>query len=389
MIEPWSGRRTRSATAISPRSDSAWSPRRSSSRLARCSSSVVRVATAGLALDLGCGPGYTTRLVADVTGAARVVGVDSSPAFVDLARSAPHSRCSYEVGDALAPLAHPDADLVFCRLLLAHLPDPPAVVASWASQLRGGRARRARRGRVDGRAGARARALRGARRRARRLTRRADVRRTDASARCPTADGVRVHDEVVTWPVPVRDAAAMYRMNLATWRHDPVVRARHDDAELDAVDAGLAALDDRWRRPRHLAAPPDGPRGSSPYRLTRCGGYRVRLYAVELPLVVRDRRSLRCRGAQPFRACVQPSMEGSWARSAWPRSQHSESQWSRSWRAPSSPACSPWCDCALVRHTPPLAHEERCSHPPSRLAVAGSRRPSWRPRPCDGRPWPH
>ena len=30
----------------------------------------------GLALDLGCGPGRTTRLVADVTGAAKVVGLD-------------------------------------------------------------------------------------------------------------------------------------------------------------------------------------------------------------------------------------------------------------------------------------------------------------------------
>jgi hypothetical protein len=34
----------------------------------------------------------------------------------------------------------------------------------------------------------------------------------------------------------------MYRMNLATWRHDPAVRARHGDDELDEVDAGLATV---------------------------------------------------------------------------------------------------------------------------------------------------
>ena len=32
-----------------------------------------------LALDLGCGPGNTTRLVHDVTGAGRTIGLDRSP----------------------------------------------------------------------------------------------------------------------------------------------------------------------------------------------------------------------------------------------------------------------------------------------------------------------
>jgi trans-aconitate methyltransferase len=35
-----------------------------------------------LALDLGCGPGNTTRPVHDVTAAVRTIGLDRSPAFV-------------------------------------------------------------------------------------------------------------------------------------------------------------------------------------------------------------------------------------------------------------------------------------------------------------------
>lgn len=40
-----------------------------------------------LALDLGCGPGHTTRLLAEATGAAQTVGLDRARAFLDLARA--------------------------------------------------------------------------------------------------------------------------------------------------------------------------------------------------------------------------------------------------------------------------------------------------------------
>ncbi|MBS1892513.1 MAG: methyltransferase domain-containing protein, partial [Actinobacteria bacterium] len=34
------------------------------------------------AIDLGCGPGFTTELIRATVGPARLLGVDSSPAFV-------------------------------------------------------------------------------------------------------------------------------------------------------------------------------------------------------------------------------------------------------------------------------------------------------------------
>lgn len=38
------------------------------------------------AVDLGCGPGYTTHLLADVLQAERTVGLDNSEPFIALAR---------------------------------------------------------------------------------------------------------------------------------------------------------------------------------------------------------------------------------------------------------------------------------------------------------------
>lgn len=89
-----------------------------------------------LAVDLGCGPGSTTRLLHEVTGAAKTVGLDASVAYVERARSLAPVDVTFEVHDATAlPLPVGPADAIYARLLLAHLPDPAAVVTGWVSQL--------------------------------------------------------------------------------------------------------------------------------------------------------------------------------------------------------------------------------------------------------------
>ncbi|HEY5960835.1 MAG TPA: methyltransferase domain-containing protein, partial [Polyangiaceae bacterium] len=40
-----------------------------------------------LAVDLGCGPGHTTELLAGITGAPSVIGYERSPTYLELARS--------------------------------------------------------------------------------------------------------------------------------------------------------------------------------------------------------------------------------------------------------------------------------------------------------------
>lgn len=94
-----------------------------------------------LAVDLGCGPGHTTGLVHQVTRADRTVGLDRSESFVESARANSTPGVSFLVHDATAmPLPIEPPDLIYARLLLAHLADLPSIVQSWCgATTRGGR----------------------------------------------------------------------------------------------------------------------------------------------------------------------------------------------------------------------------------------------------------
>jgi trans-aconitate 2-methyltransferase len=89
-----------------------------------------------LALDLGCGPGNTTRLIADALRPERTVGLERSPAFLERARhGAPPGVEFIEHDVFVTPFPLEPADVIFARLLLAHLPDRSDVVARWTTQL--------------------------------------------------------------------------------------------------------------------------------------------------------------------------------------------------------------------------------------------------------------
>jgi trans-aconitate 2-methyltransferase len=95
----------------------------------------------GLALDLGCGPGFTTRLLSRVARPERTVGVDRSKAFLSQARAGAAAGEGYVTADvAVAPLriagigAQPD--LIYARFLSSHLPEQ--AVAGWAKELAAG-----------------------------------------------------------------------------------------------------------------------------------------------------------------------------------------------------------------------------------------------------------
>jgi ubiquinone/menaquinone biosynthesis C-methylase UbiE len=89
-----------------------------------------------VALDLGCGPGASTRLLAEATGAEHTVGVDTSAAFLELAAGQLAPGVSFVRHDATTvPLPGAPADLIYCRLLLAHVTDPAATVRAWMTQL--------------------------------------------------------------------------------------------------------------------------------------------------------------------------------------------------------------------------------------------------------------
>jgi trans-aconitate 2-methyltransferase len=89
-----------------------------------------------LALDLGCGPGYTTRLLAETTAAARTVGLDRSRAFLKRARAHALDGVDFAEHDVTAvPFPPGPAEVIFARYILSHLPDPEALVAKWCAQL--------------------------------------------------------------------------------------------------------------------------------------------------------------------------------------------------------------------------------------------------------------
>src|SRR3954452_5354136 len=89
------------------------------------------------AVDLGCGPGHSTRLLHAATGAERTPGVERSADFLDLARARSEPGVEYVQADvAREPVPVDPADLVHARFLLTHLAAPIRSVRIWAGLLR-------------------------------------------------------------------------------------------------------------------------------------------------------------------------------------------------------------------------------------------------------------
>jgi trans-aconitate 2-methyltransferase len=89
-------------------------------------------------LDVGCGPGFTTELLARVLTPERLTGIDVSSRFLEAAR-ARVPGASFRRHDATAmPLPGLPADVVYARLVLSHLPDPVGTLESWRTGLAAG-----------------------------------------------------------------------------------------------------------------------------------------------------------------------------------------------------------------------------------------------------------
>ena len=227
-----------------------------------------------LACDLGCGPGNTTRMVRDVTGARRVIGLDRSAAFTESAQNradrnrtdrnrAGDNQPEFERWDATEPLPVELPDLIYARMLLAHLPAPAQRAADWASQLApGGLLLLDEIERIDTasetftdyltvvaalveKAGA-------------------DMYAGPLLGAIPLGEDCRVvTDQVATHPVPAPQAARLFRLNLSVWGDDPWVAARFGPDTTERLDRELARVgqDDTitWQL-RQVAIRRDGPR---------------------------------------------------------------------------------------------------------------------------------
>jgi len=91
-----------------------------------------------LGLDLGCGPGWSTHLIETTLNPKRIVGLEASEAYVAEARSN-QPQLEFIQHDVLTiPFPVDNADFIFCRFLLTHLPSPRAAIKSWAHAARPG-----------------------------------------------------------------------------------------------------------------------------------------------------------------------------------------------------------------------------------------------------------
>lgn len=86
-------------------------------------------------VDLGCGPGNLTALLARRWPGAEVVGVDNSPEMIEAARALALPGVCFELGDVRdwRPAGAPD--VITCNAVLQWVPDHRDLVAGWASLL--------------------------------------------------------------------------------------------------------------------------------------------------------------------------------------------------------------------------------------------------------------
>jgi SAM-dependent methyltransferase len=200
-------------------------------------------ARVGLAVDLGCGPGHTTRLLHAVLEPRRLVAVERSPAYAALAREHLAELPGVEVveDDVTRPLPVDGADLVFARFLLTHLGAPAAALREWARALAPG-------GRLIVQETARLVSRDPALGRYYELVAELQQRHgqaLDVGARLAelAAGSGLVIERAAVRPLVQRpnEMAALHVLNLRSWRRDPEA-ADFDDDELDALDEALVAV---------------------------------------------------------------------------------------------------------------------------------------------------
>lgn len=196
-----------------------------------------------LAVELGCGPGYSTHLLADVLECDHIVGLDNSEHFISLARKTATERVSFCLHDVTSmPFPVQPADLIYCRFLLTHLKDPRDVVARWGTQLR-----------PNGIL----------------LLDEVESIRTDNTVFEAYIDIVaamlrhqsnelyvgpllsdledadtlkRRTSQVRSLPVSNRQAATMFSLNIQSWKHQPFVRRNYPSESIERLEADLKAL---------------------------------------------------------------------------------------------------------------------------------------------------
>lgn len=187
-----------------------------------------------LALDLGCGPGYTTELAAQHVNARRVIGLDQSPRLLAQAtrdRRDPRvcfARCDVSV----APFPVSAASFLYSRFLLTHLREPSRVVRAWASvALPRASLVLEETASMTGEHPAFARYYALVERMQAHYGQRMYIGR-ELEALCASPDWVVESADIVQSALPARDMARLHLLNLQTWSSDVFARENYRAEQL-------------------------------------------------------------------------------------------------------------------------------------------------------------
>lgn len=88
-------------------------------------------------VDLGCGPGELTAVLADRWPSATVLGVDSSPEMIERAAAYRGDRVSFELGSA-QEFSATGVDVLISNALLQWVPSHSELLTRWAGELNPG-----------------------------------------------------------------------------------------------------------------------------------------------------------------------------------------------------------------------------------------------------------
>ena len=201
-------------------------------------------ASGALAIDLGSGPGYTTRLLADQVGFDRVVGLDQSSKLLERAqREHGDERVSFAHCDVSAPpLPVPPADFLYSRFLLTHLREPAQVVRAWASAaLPNARLVLEETAFLRGEHPAFPRYYALVERMQAHYAQRMYIGQ-DLAALSASAEWSLESAEIAVCSLPAVDMARLHLLNLRTWSSDPYAQAHYAAADLCELGAQLARI---------------------------------------------------------------------------------------------------------------------------------------------------
>jgi len=199
-------------------------------------------ATEGGAVDVGCGPGHTTELLASALRPAWTVGLDRSARLLAAARARLPSLRFLEHDVTVAPFPAPPAAVVYSRFLLTHLPDPAGAVRTWAAALAPG-------GRLVLEETA---ALSSEHPAVQRYYDLVDALQEHYGQRfrigrglgeLTRGAGLEVEEAgVAVLTLPARRMALLHALNLRTWGTDPFAREHFDPAELARLSGILERI---------------------------------------------------------------------------------------------------------------------------------------------------